>query len=266
MKSAVSFCVDRRLIILGILFEILCFFLFQLNNTTKGKLMKKIAITIMALALASFATLNAQTITKDFRLNSADSSYGPNGKGGAWSVNTAILLGNYYYSGESYLQFNLYEVDISSESFGSITSIDCKANGDFYIPGSGEAAIPSDLPAFSIEIFKGGTGNAKTDYNSSVLTSVTKLTDLTIEDFQDGLVKLDGLDIDVSGEDYFTFMISVDKTLIPELASGGMGTMFYTHQFQITLTGTTAAVPEPSTYAAIFGALALVFAAYRRRK
>ena len=28
----------------------------------------------------------------------------------------------------------------------------------------------------------------------------------------------------------------------------------------------TAAIPEPSTYAAIFGALAIAFAAYRRRK
>lgn len=29
---------------------------------------------------------------------------------------------------------------------------------------------------------------------------------------------------------------------------------------------TSSAIPEPSTYAAIFGALALAFAAYRRRK
>ena len=42
---------------------------------------------------------------------------------------------------------------------------------------------------------------------------------------------------------------------------GGIGT-----GASLTITGSTAAVPEPSTYAAIFGAIALGFVAYRRRK
>ena len=86
-----------------------------------------------------------------------------------------------------------------------------------------------------------------------------------MKDFEDGSVNLAGLDIDISGENYFTFMISVDKALIPELDSGGMGTSCNAGYFEITLTGTST-VPEPSTYAAIFGVLALGFAVYRRRK
>ncbi len=227
--------------------------------------MKKITLAIMALALASFATLSAQTITKNIELNDAVDNYGPDGHGGSWSVNNTTYLGNYYYRGISYLQFNLYEFDFSSEPFGSINSISCKLNSTFYPPSTGEAEVPSDLAAFAIEIFTGGTGNASVDYNSSALTSVAKLTGLTMKDFEDGSVNLAGLDIDISGENYFTFMISVDKALIPELNSGGMGTSCNTGYFEITLTGTSA-VPEPSTYAAIFGVLALGFAIYRRRK
>ena len=219
----------------------------------------------MALALASFTTLSAQTITKNIELLDAVDSYGPDGHGGAWSINNTTMLGNYYYRGISYLQFNLYEFDFSSESFGSINSISCKLNSTFYPPSTGEAEIPSDLAAFAIEIFTGGTGNASVDYNSSALTSVAKLTGLTMKDFEDGSVNLAGLDIDISGENYFTFMISVDKALIPELNSGGMGTSCNASYFEITLTGTST-VPEPSTYAAIFGVLALGFAVYRRRK
>ena len=153
----------------------------------------------MALALASFATLSAQTITKNIRLNDCVDEYGPDGHGGSWSVNNTTYLGNYYYRGISYLQFNLYEFDFSSESFGSINSISCKLNSTFYPPSTGEAEIPSDLAAFAIEIFTGGTGNASVDYNSSALTSVAKLTGLTMKDFEDGSVNLAGLDIDISG-------------------------------------------------------------------
>lgn len=227
--------------------------------------MKKITLAVMALALASFTTLSAQTITKNIELFDAVDSYGPDGHGGAWSINNTTTLGNYYYMGISYLQFNLYEFDFSSESFGSINSISCKLNSNFYSPSTGEAEVPSDLAAFAIEIFTGGTGNARVDYESSTLTSVAKLTGLTMKDFEDGSVNLAGLDIDISGENYFTFMISVDKALIPELNSGGMGTSCNASYFEITLTGTST-VPEPSTYATIFGALALGFAIYRRRK
>lgn len=59
--------------------------------------MKKITLAVMALALASFATLSAQTITKNIRLNDAVDDYGPDGYGGAWSVKNTTRLGNYYY-------------------------------------------------------------------------------------------------------------------------------------------------------------------------
>lgn len=220
----------------------------------------------MAFVFAGFATLNAQTTTKSIMLARALSSYGPDGHGGMWTVNSVMKLGNYYEDpdNESYLQFNLYEFDFSAESIASINSITCKKIGDFRTPDNGEAEIPSDLAAFSIEIFAGGTGDARSDCNGSKLTSLAKFTGFSIKDFEDGSINLTGLDVDISGETYFTIAISVDKVLVPESASGGMGVEGNT-TFMFTLTGTQA-IPEPATYAAIFGALALGLAVYRRRK
>ncbi len=225
--------------------------------------MKKLAFTVLAFALASFAGLDAQTITKTVSLRNAAASYAPDGKGGWWASNSHIRLGNRYEGDAYYTQFNIYEIDFSSESFASIDSISCKNLRDFNTPSYGVTEIPEDLAAFSIEILAGGTGDAKADYEASSLKSVAKLTGLTIKDFVDGSVKLDGLGLDMTGESYFTFMISVDETLEPQLDSDGMATETMTSFFRITLTGTQA-IPEPSTYAAIFGALALGFAISRR--
>lgn len=231
--------------------------------------MKKILFAFAAFALASFAALNAETVTKSFRISDTDSNCAPNGHGGYWDVTTSLQLGNYYYTlpGDdrlSYVQFNLYEIDISADSFATIDSVDCTYTTSFRTPENGEAEVPSDLAAFSIEIFKGGTGNAKADYEDAKLTSLGKFDGFTTKDFKDGLVKLRDLGIDITGESYFTFAISIDTSLIPEAASGGMGVEC--SQFELTITGTEYVVPEPSTYAAIFGILALGLAVYRRRK
>ena len=118
------------------------------------------------------------------------------------------------------------------------------------------------MPAFCLEIFAGATGDAKADYDGAKLTSLGKFSGLTTKDFTDGFT-LENLDIDLSDEDYFTIAISIDTSLIPELASGGMGMEGLT---TVRFTLTEYVVPEPSTYAAIFGMLALGFAVYRRRK
>lgn len=227
--------------------------------------MKKSVFAFLAFALAGFATLNAQTITETLILRYASDSYAPDGNGKQWTVNNHTKLGNYYEERADYIQFNLYEFDFSSKSFAAIDSISCKNLRAFGTPDNGEAEIPEDLAAFSIEIFTGGTGNAKADYDGAKLTSVAKLTGLTEKDFVNGLVKLDGLGIDLSGENYFTFMISVDKTLVSQEESGGMGMENLTALFRITITGTEA-IPEPATYAALIGAFALGFAICRRRK
>ncbi len=224
--------------------------------------MKKIIFAFFAFALAGFAALNAETVTKNVLLNKAKSTYGPDGHGGQWAVNSKIKLGNYYAGGESYLQFNLYEIDISAESIGQIDSITCKKIGNFSTPSNGEADVPSDLPAFCLEIFAGATGDAKADYDGAKLTSLGKFSGLTTKDFTDGFT-LENLDINLSDEDYLTIAISIDTSLIPELASGGMGMEGLT---TVRFTLTEYVVPEPSTYAAIFGMLALGFAVYRRRK
>ena len=233
--------------------------------------MKKILFALTAFVLAGFATLNAETVTKSFRLYETDSNCGPNGHGSYWDVKNNLVLGNYYYTlpGDdrvSYVQFNLYEIDISADSFATIDSVDCTYASSFRAPSYGEygeTKVPEDLAAFSIEIFKGGTGNAQADYEGAKLTSLGKFSGFSTKNFEDGLVNLRDLGIDITGENYFTFAISIDSSLVPELATGGMGAEC--SQIELTLTGTQA-IPEPATYAAIFGALALGFVIYRRRK
>ena len=229
--------------------------------------MKKIAFTILAFALASFATLNAQTITKRIWLSknveNPSGNYASDADGKRIIVNNKVKLGNSYYSGEWFTPFNLYEIDISSESIGVVDSIACREFGNFTTPNNGEVEVPSDLGAFCLEIFTGGTGNAETDYKGSKLTSVGKFSGLTTEGFKTGL-NFSDLNIDLSGEDYFTVAISIDTSLIPEMPSGGMGIEGSSNiLFMLT---ETQAIPEPSTYATIFGALALGFVIYRRRK
>lgn len=229
--------------------------------------MKKIAFTVLAFALASFATLNAQTITKRILLSqnktNPSGNYASDGHGGRIIVNSEIRLGNSYYSGKWFTPFNLYEIDISSESIGIVDSIACRQFGNFTTPNNGEVEVPSDLGAFCIEIFTGGTGDAEADYNGSKLTSVGKFSGLTTEGFKTGL-NFSDLNLDLSGEDYFTVAIAIDTSLIPEMPSGGMG-IKGPSSILFTLTETQA-IPEPSTYAAIFGALVLGFVIYRRRK
>lgn len=65
--------------------------------------------------------------------------------------------------------------------------------------------------------------------------------------------------VDIFGEDTSIVLAAVGDTVRMSDSSG--------NSFVASISGTTiTAVPEPATYAAIFGGLALAFAAYRRRK
>ena len=234
--------------------------------TTKSY-MKKIAVAIFAFACTSFATLNAQTITNEFRPANSDSHYATNtGVNsllyGSLLMSGDILLGNYYALDTYYYEFNLFEFDISADKITTINSIELTTYGSFAPKGS-EFEIPSDLKVFTVEIFVGGTGNAQNDYENSKLTSVAKLGELSIADFENGLVKITDLDIDISEETYIAFMISVDGSTIINYEYGGSGISLPGDQLGISI---SQVIPEPSTYAAIFGTLALGLAICRRRK
>ena len=222
--------------------------------------MKKIITAMLALALAGSAF--ADTKTERITFNTADSAFGFLSSGGSTGATSSVELGNYYWSGSYYLTDNVYEFDISEFNFASIDSVSLIFMGNMR-PLEGAKAIDEDLGAIKLSIFEGGTGNAFDDWTGSSLTLVKEVKEISINDLKAG-VTIDELVF--TDSDIFTFVFSIDKTLVPELAATGEGVGLYltTGSTQLTLSGT--AVPEPSTYAAIFGVLALGFVIYRRRK
>ena len=223
--------------------------------------MKKMIMAMLAFALAgsAFATTKTETV----RLYDATSIHWVKLGGGNWSGKD-IMLGNDYFTISSYTTDNVFEMDISAFDFTSIDSVEIKQSGSFFTLSDAQQ-LDENLGAIKISFYEGGTGNARADWTGSSLTLVREISGLSIKEITDGIT-IDNLDF--ADSDFLTFVISIDQSIVPRMptAGEGIGATCGTSQFQLSLTGTTAAVPEPSTYAAIFGALALGFAIYRRRK
>lgn len=224
--------------------------------------MKKMIMAMLALALTGAAF--ADTKTEKINLGEAESIYLPKADGsGSWGGDS-IMLGNYYYLGSSYMTDNIYEIDISAFNFESIDSVEITNYGGFYDLGN-TTGLDENLEAIKISIYKGGTGNARADWTDSSLTLVKEISAISPKKICDGFLIEE---LGFCSDGILTFVISIDQTLIPEMPTEGTGIGFGSSAgvFQLTFTGTEAVVPEPSTYAAIFGILALGLAVYRRRK
>ena len=221
--------------------------------------MKKIITAMLALALAGSAF--AATKTESIRLGDAKSSYLPIVGGGSLGGSN-ITLGNYYSSGSMYLTDNIYEMDISAFDFASIDTVEIASSSGFF-DLSRSQPLDENLKAIKISFYEGGTGNANADWNGSSLTLVKEISGLSGKEIENGITIND---LGFGSDDILTFVISIDKSLIPEMPTEGEGVGFGhdAYKFNLTLTGT--AVPEPAEWAAIFGTIAIAFAAYRRRK
>ena len=221
--------------------------------------MKKIIMAMLALALAGSAF--AATKTESIRLGDAKSSYLPI-VGGSSLGSSNITLGNYYYSGSMYLTDNIYEMDISAFDFASIDTVEIASSSGFF-DLSHSQPLDENLKAIKISFYEGGTGNANADWNGSSLTLVKEISGLSGKEIENGITIND---LGFGSDDILTFVISIDNSLIPEMPTEGEGIGFghNPYGFELTLSGT--AVPEPAEWAAIFGAIAIAFAAYRRRK
>lgn len=221
--------------------------------------MKKIIMAMLALALAGSAF--AATKTESISLGDAKSRYLPI-VGGSSLGSSNITLGNDYYMRSMYLTDNIYEMDISTFDFASIDTVEIASSSGFY-DLSDSQPLDENLKAIKISFYEGGTGDAKSDWIDSKLTLVKEISGLSKKEIENGITIND---LGFGSDDILTFVISIDNSLIPEMPTEGEGIGFghNTYEFNLTLSG--AAVPEPSTYAAIFGVLALGFAVYRRRK
>ena len=214
---------------------------------------------MLALALAGSAF--ATTKTESIRLGDAKSSYLPIVGGGSLGSSN-ITLGNYYYTRSMYLTDNIYEMDISAFDFASIDTVEI-ASSSWFFDLSRSQPLDENLKAIKISFYEGGTGNANADWNGSSLTLVKEISGLSGKKIENGITIND---LGFGSGDILTFVISIDNSLIPEMPTEGEGVGFghNTYKFNLMLSGT--AVPEPAEWAAIFGAIALGAAVYRRRK
>ena len=161
-----------------------------------------------------------------------------------------------------YLTDNIYEMDISAFDFASIDTVEIASSSGFF-DLSRSQPLDENLKAIKISFYEGGTGNANADWNGSSLTLVKEISGLSGKKIENGITIND---LGFGSDDILTFVISIDNSLIPEMPTEGEGVGFMhdAYKFNLKLTGT--AVPEPAEWAAIFGAIAIAFAAYRRRK
>ena len=222
--------------------------------------MKKIIMAMLALALAGSAF--AATKTESIRLGDAKSIYLPIVGGSSFGGVSDIILGNHYSPGSMYLTDNIYEMDISAFDFASIDTVEIASSSGFF-DLSRSQPLDENLKAIKISFYRGGTGDANPDWINSSLTLVKEISGLSGKEIENGITIND---LGFGSDDILTFVISIDNSLIPEMPTEGEGIGFghNTYKFNLTLSGT--AVPEPAEWAAIFGAIALGAAVYRRRK
>ena len=232
--------------------------------------MKKLILTITAFLCATFAFAEAESKLFYF-YNATGNAYRPflkeDGSGGTWGGGQEANLGNYDYNGnDTFIIHNVWEFSTSTISFDQVDSIEFTVNGTAFA-NSGATLVDADLKAFGIVVYAGGTGDVKEDWKTIASNSIAESDHVSLNDMKDGIL-LENLNWDISGEEYITFHIMADPSILApvfgnESAEGG--SLGFTAS-SATLNVTAAAVPEPSTYAMIFGAIALGFVAYRRRK
>lgn len=233
--------------------------------------MKKLILTITAFLCATFAFAEAESKLFYF-YDASGTTYQPFFRGddseGTWGAGQEASLGNYDYNiNDTFIDLNAWEFSTSTISFDQVDSIEFTVNGTTYA-NSGATLVDADLKAFAIGVFAGGTGDAKGDWKTVASNSIAKSDYVSLNDMKDGIL-LENLNWDISGEEYITFAITADPTILAPVfgneskEGGSLGFNASSGRLNVTA---AAAVPEPSTYAMIFGAIALGFVAYRRRK
>jgi len=226
--------------------------------------MKKLILTITAFLCATFAF--AESVKK--AENYSESFYNPKTlldgtPYGTWGSSSLYLgVGDGYYSEYQVWEFALSDF-VESDV---ITDITVKTYRDIL------GGVANDADVFTISFYAGGTGNAEADWKAFLadsenadLKELTSVSGVSNADMEAGLL-VENVNLNFDADtDYLTVMISIDPALVPCVEDGN-GVSLPANNLQFTMTGSTAAVPEPSTYAAIFGAIALGFVVYRRRK
>ena len=229
--------------------------------------MKKLILTITAFFCATFAFAEAETKLFYF-YDASGTTYRPffkeDSSEGTWGGGQGANLGNYdYLANDTFIPYNVWEFSTSTISFDQVDSIEFTVNGTAFA-NIGATLVDADLKAFDIGVFAGGTGDVADEWE---IVLIAESGYVSLNDMKDGIL-LENLNWDISGEEYITFAICADPNILAPVfgnESNEGGSLGFIAS-SATLNVTAAAVPEPSTYAAIFGAIALGFVVYRRRK
>lgn len=235
---------------------------------------KIILSTLAVLVCATFAFAEEKyvTISEDglFRYNPC--RYADGSTGVVEDPYKKIVLGNYVDSGvpPCYVYAYLLEIPTAGFEFNQIDAINFLASTPGVAPD--RKRIDLNLKAFSISYYSGGTGDCKSDFEGGGLSLIGKIDNLSYADmmpnsYDESAIWLKDLKWNISSEEYITFVVTIDEGVVAaDIESGEASMIRFGPYSELSILGSTATVPEPSTYAAILGALAMGFAIYRRRK
>ncbi len=237
--------------------------------------MKKFTTTILALASAFTAFADSITKTTDLSAENVADVYIPYycEPGDEWDG--YLYFGCDAYGGMwRYVTENDLDLSLAKHGFSTIDSVSIKLKDSFFKYSN--TGAPNTyynrekyqyLKAFEISIWKGIDGDALDDSNNPDNYPLAMISGLSDVDLRNGITLKD---IGLDDCDYILIKIEIDNKIIPDTGHSTdetIGFFMGGHKIELTLTGQEMApVPEPAEWAAIFGAIALGAAVYRRRK
>ena len=195
--------------------------------------------------------------------------------------NTKITAGDWF--GGTQLHDGLFNITLKNGSMLDITnapSYGFNAGANFHLEGGSSLTANSKIASGS-NIFVGSGCSFNIDGELETTKTITVASDATIDASSISFEKLQvsfSKDLSEGSDENFNFADIFGENagiVLSALEGGKEFTVIdangneYAAEFDETGGGVIhigGQIPEPSTYAAIFGALALAFAAYRRRK
>lgn len=196
--------------------------------------MKKLILA--AAALLSAAALQAQVVLTDFSV-APDPSFAT----GTWSTATVSTVGGVFTIGTGADNSGTQYIDVSSLNLASASNL---------LSLAVTARIDS--------------GNAATQFTVNLFDS--NLNGIVSAVFNSSSFNTSGFTTATSALGLYQGAISANVPVAYAQIAGGGNTAAFRFSFDSLVANTPAPVPEPSTYAAILGAGALAFVAYRRRQ
>ena len=226
------------------------------NNSTINANVK----TSGSLTLNAGNTISGNVTATDLIINKGAAISGNISYTNSLTVNSgaSVKLANYFHQKNT---ITLNNAGTKAISAGVEYWFDANSTLNIHLGNNSLAAVNDRLKALVFTLY-GKAGEGQTGEGAKINVY---LSDFVLgEDFVDGeqykIALICSQHANISGwESIFNL---VDDSAVADIVEGSL--VHENNTWWVTVQGVS--IPEPSTYAAIFGALALAFAAYRRRK